>query len=173
MLRHSGGPLRAGPAAAAAAAAPRIAPGTEGAPRQVQSSAVPVRHRSRPASPRVTLVQNARPGPPRAQGELRSHSHLTMIKVPPTALAFHTRNNTTDSDRDNQRTEVTGHCASPSGGQAFAGRPPARRRPSPSRPRRGGGGGPCPLWRGERGRASPLPTVGWAGGRLPKAPSDE
>lgn len=62
-------------------------------PQQVQSLAMHVCKRSPPRPPWDTLVQNALPGPPGAQGELRIHSHLiNIIEVLPRVLAFLTQN---------------------------------------------------------------------------------
>lgn len=80
MLRHSGRPP-----SQAAAAAPRDARDSEGRPGTYNRQPFPSANAPDPRPPRDTLVQNARPGPPGAQGELRTHSHL-MIQVPPAAL---------------------------------------------------------------------------------------
>lgn len=91
MLRHSGRPLGA---QACHLPALQYIQDAEGVPpQQVQSLAMHVCKRSPPRPPRDTLVQNALPGPPGAQGELRIHSHLiNIIEVLLIVLAFLTQN---------------------------------------------------------------------------------
>ena len=93
MLRHSGRPLGA---QACHPPALQYIQDAEGVPlQQVQSLAMHVCKRSPPRPPQDTLVQNALPGPPGAQGELRIHSHLiNIIEVLPIVLAFLTQNKT-------------------------------------------------------------------------------
>lgn len=78
MLRHSGRPLGA---QACHLLAVQYIQDAEGVPpKQVQSLAMHVCKRSPPRPPWDTLVQNALSGPPGAQGELRIHSHLILLK---------------------------------------------------------------------------------------------
>lgn len=124
--------------------------------------------RSPPRPPWDTLVQNALPGPPGAQGELGIHSHLiNIIEVLPIALAFLTQNKT-DGNHKHEGTEaedivlaraVLRHSVQPpSNGQGRS-------------PYAGPGWGPCPSWSGGM-RKSPSTTNQNRWVCLPKVPKD-
>lgn len=122
--------------------------------------------RSPPRPPWDTLVQNALPGPPGAQGELGIHSHLiNIIEVLPIALAFLTQNKT-DGNHKHEGTEaedivlaraVLRHSVQPpSNGQGRS-------------PYAGPGWGPCPSWSGGM-RKSPFYHQPKQVGLSPKGP---
>lgn len=167
MLRHSGRPLGAQACHLPASKYIQDAEGVPPAPKQVQSLAMHVCKRSPPRPPWDTLVQNALPGPPGAQGELGIHSHLiNIIEVLPIALAFLTQNRT-DGNHKHEGTEaedivlaraVLRHSVRPpSNGQGRS-------------PYAGPGWGPCPSWSGGMRRALLPPTK--TGGFVPKVPKD-